>query len=183
MKQAFLINDRIQLRAVEPSDLDIMYDLENDPTMWDVSSFTVPYSRYVLRQYIEQSQCDVFADKQLRLMIARREDRKVIGTIDLTDFVPLHGRAAVGIAIHQDHRNQGYATDALMLLRQYAFDFLSLKQLYAHIPANNEASLKLFERCGFVKSGLLKEWVLTDDSFKDVVLVQCINPKKNRACI
>ena len=51
MKQSFLTNDRIYLRAVEPEDMDIMYEMENDPSMWDISNFTVPYSRYVLRQY------------------------------------------------------------------------------------------------------------------------------------
>lgn len=56
MKQSFLINDRIYLRAVEPEDIDIMYEMENDPLMWDISSFTVPYSRYVLRQYIDVSE-------------------------------------------------------------------------------------------------------------------------------
>ena len=45
MKQSFLTNERIYLRAVEPEDLDIMYEMENDPSMWDISSFTVPYSR------------------------------------------------------------------------------------------------------------------------------------------
>ena len=65
MKQSFLINDRIYLRAVEPEDIDIMYEMENDPLMWDISSFTVPYSRYVLRQYIEGSQSDMFADKDV----------------------------------------------------------------------------------------------------------------------
>lgn len=53
MKQSFLTNERIYLRAVEPEDLDIMYEMENDPSMWDISSFTVPYSRFVLKQYIE----------------------------------------------------------------------------------------------------------------------------------
>ena len=62
MRQSFLMNDRIYLRAVEPEDMDIMYEMENDPSMWDISNFTVPYSRYVLRQYIEGSQCDVFAE-------------------------------------------------------------------------------------------------------------------------
>ena len=37
MKQSFLNNDRIYLRAVEPEDLDIMYEMENDPSMWDIS--------------------------------------------------------------------------------------------------------------------------------------------------
>lgn len=72
MRQSFLMNERIYLRAVEPEDMDIMYEMENDPSMWDISNFTVPYSRYVLRQYIEGSQCDVFADKQLRLMMVRK---------------------------------------------------------------------------------------------------------------
>lgn len=43
MKQSFLINDRIYLRAVEPEDMDVMYEMENDPSMWDISNFTVPY--------------------------------------------------------------------------------------------------------------------------------------------
>ena len=90
MRQSFLMNDRIYLRAVEPEDMDIMYEMENDPSMWDISNFTVPYSRYVLRQYIEGSQCDVFADKQLRLMMVRKSDQCILGTIDITDFVPLH---------------------------------------------------------------------------------------------
>ena len=82
MKQSYLTNERIYLRAVEPEDMDIMYEMENDPSMWDISNFTVPYSRYVLRQYIEGSQCDVFADKQLRLMIVSKSDHGILGTIE-----------------------------------------------------------------------------------------------------
>ena len=37
MKQSFLSNDRIYLRAVEPEDMDVMYEMENDPSMWDIS--------------------------------------------------------------------------------------------------------------------------------------------------
>ena len=139
MRQSFLMNDRIYLRAVEPEDMDIMYEMENDPSMWDISNFTVPYSRYVLRQYIEGSQCDVFADKQLRLMMVRKSDQCILGTIDITDFVPLHSRGEVGIAVHKDYRQQGYATDALKLLCEYAFDFLSLSQLCSRLVASFNA--------------------------------------------
>ena len=151
MRQSFLMNERIYLRAVEPEDMDIMYEMENDPSMWDISNFTVPYSRYVLRQYIEGSQCDVFADKQLRLMMVRKSDQCILGTIDITDFVPLHSRGEVGIAVHKDYRQQGYATDALKLLCEYAFDFLSLSQLYAHVTTDNDVCVKLFTSCGFVQ--------------------------------
>lgn len=177
MKQNFLMNDRIYLRAVEPEDMDTMYEMENDPSMWDISNFTVPYSRYVLRQYIENSQCDVFADKQLRLMIVGRLNNKVLGTIDITDFVPLHSRGEVGIAVHKDYRQQGYATDALKLLCEYAFDFLSLTQLYAHVVVDNEACVKLFTSCGFVQCGLLKSWLQIEGRYKDVALFQSLNPR------
>ena len=160
MKQSYLTNERIYLRAVEPEDMDIMYEMENDPSMWDISNFTVPYSRYVLRQYIEGSQCDVFADKQLRLMIVSKSDHDILGTIDITDFVPLH------------------ATDALKLLCEYAFGFLSLKQLYAHVAVDNEVCLKLFASCGFTQCGLLKNWLQVEGCYKDAVLLQCLNPRK-----
>ena len=99
METTFLTNDRLYLRAVEPEDLDLMYEMENDPSMWSVRSFTVPYSRYMLTQYIVATQSDVFADKQLRLMIMRKADHKVLGTLDLPAFDPLLLRSAVGIAI------------------------------------------------------------------------------------
>lgn len=178
MAQTFLKNDRVYLRAVEPEDLDTMYEMENDPSMWDISSFTVPYSRYVLKQYIESSQNDMYADKQLRLMIVRREDNRTLGTIDITDFVPLHSRGAVGIAVHKNYRRQGYASDALGLLCEYAFKFLFVHQLYAHIAVDNEPSVRLFSSCGFTQCGLLKDWIVTAEGHKDVWFMQCINPAR-----
>lgn len=172
MATSFLLGEQVYLRAVEPKDLDVMYDMENDPAMWDISSFTVPYSRHVLLEYIKNNQCDIFSDKQIRLMVARRSDNLVVGTIDVTDFVPLHRRGAVGIAIHQNYRGQGYASEALKLLCEYAFNFLNLNQLYAHVACDNLASLSLFFSAGFEQCGFLKEWLFLEHKSKDVVLLQ-----------
>ncbi|WP_321437530.1 GNAT family protein [uncultured Bacteroides sp.] len=175
MKRNYLSNDKIYLRAPEPEDLDLMYNMENDPSSWDVSCFTVPYSRYVLRQYIEASQCDIFADKQLRLMMISRENNQVIGTIDLTDFVPMHSRAGVGIAVKKDFRQQGFAHQALELLISYSFEFLHLRQLYAYVSVRNEASRKLFISCGFTQVGVLKDWLRVKDGYEDAFFMQLIN--------
>ncbi len=174
MKPSYFVSERVRLRAMEPEDLEIMYAMENDPQTWDVTNFSVPYSKYVLRQYMENSQCDMFADRQLRMMIVRREDNAVVGTIDITGFAPMHSRGEVGIAIRKEYQGNGYASDALRLLCDYAFGFLFLKQLVVHVAADNEASLRLFGSCGFVQCGLLKEWWFAGGKFKDVVLMQCI---------
>lgn len=86
MKHIYFVNERIRLRAMEPEDLELICEMENDPQQWDISNFTVPYSRYVMKQYMENSQCDMFSDKQLRMMVVRLEDHATIGTIDITDF-------------------------------------------------------------------------------------------------
>ena len=111
-------------------------------------------------------------------MIAGKSDHRILGTIDITDFVPLHSRGEVGIAIHKDYRGQGYAADALKLLCEYAFDFLSLNQLYAHVAVDNEVCMKLFTSCGFIQCGLLKNWLQVEGRYKDAALLQCLNPKK-----
>lgn len=174
MEKSYLSNERIYLRAVEPEDLELLYRVENDPSLWEVSSFTTPYSRFVLKQYIENSQNDVFSDKQLRLMIVRQSDHIALGAIDLTDFLPLHSRAAVGVALLKEYRHGGYGKDALTLLCTYVFDFLQLKQLYAQIPVDNEASIALFASCGFVRCGLLKAWLQITGTYKDAVVMQCV---------
>lgn len=172
MNASFLTGERLFLRAVEPEDLSVLYTMENDPSMWDISCFTVPYSRYVLRSYIENSQCDMFADKQLRLMMVSKSDGSTLGTLDLTDFVPLHRRAEVGIALLRAFRGQGYASEALHLLCDYAFRFLQLHQLSAYVASDNADSLRLFRSCGFEEAGLLRDWILTPDGYRDVVLFQ-----------
>ncbi len=70
----------IRLRAPEPEDLEVMFRFENATDVWEMSNTTGPYSRFQLKQYIEQTQNDLFADRQLRLMI-ENGNRQVVGIV------------------------------------------------------------------------------------------------------
>lgn len=168
----YFVSKHVWLRALEPEDLEVLYEMENDPQTWDITNFTVPYSRFALRQYIENVQNDMFADRQLRLMIVSRSDNQIIGTVDITDFEPRHARGEVGIAVRHAYQGKGYATETLHLLCKYAFGFLRMHQLTAHVAVDNEASIRLFSTCGFVQCGLLKEWWCVSGIYKDVILMQ-----------
>ena len=52
---------RVRLRAMEPEDLDILYRIENDMSLWDVGNTNVPYSRYALHDYIAHASHDIYA--------------------------------------------------------------------------------------------------------------------------
>ena len=171
-----LKGEHIQLRALEPEDLEYLYALENDPDIWEISGTLTPYSRKVLRAYLETAHQDIYQAKQLRLAIAG-EDESAIGLIDLYDFDPRHLRAGIGIVISQsEHRNQGFGGEALTLLCSYAFKVLDLHQLYAGVSADNLRSIHLFEKLGFKQNGVRKDWLRSASGFKDELFFQKIRP-------
>ena len=166
-----LQKDGYRLRAPEPEDLDCMMQFENTPSLWEVSNATGPYSRFYLKQYIESNKNDLYADNQLRLMIESPE-KKVVGIIDIFNFEPFHNRVEVGIVIADHSRRQGIGLLALELLTKHCFDYLGIHQLYAFIDVTNEASRRLFQRCGFEECGYMKDWMRTGKNYRDVVMVQ-----------
>ncbi len=172
LNASLLTNGTILLRAPEPTDLDILYNMENNTALWFVSGNTAPYSRYQLKQYIEQSQHDFYTDRQIRFMIVRIQDNTVLGSVDLTDIDPYNGRAEIGIALLTEYRQQGLASMALKILMQYAAQVLRLHQLYCHIPAGLDQSINLFSSNGFAQSGTLKDWLVKENRYSDVVVLQ-----------
>ena len=172
-----LQNENLSLRSPEPEDLEVLYKWENDTDVWKYGSAISPYSKFVLRQYIEDAQTDIFQSKQLRFMIVLHQNQTVVGTIDLYDFDSINSRCGVGIYIDKDWRIKGLAVQALNLLETYAFNFLKLNQLYAVIPQSNKASLSLFQHNEFKESGVLQQWISTEVTYEDATLVQKIKPQ------
>jgi len=169
---------KINLRALEPGDIDLLYKWENDRQIWQISDTIAPFSKFILQKYLDNSHLDIYQTKQLRLMIdlTEKDDCQTVGAIDLFDFNPIHLRAGVGILIGgNEDRNKGVATLALKELIHYAFSMLNLHQLYCNIQTENKISLRLFEKAGFVIVGIKKEWLKSHDCYKDEVLLQLIN--------
>lgn len=166
----------IYLRALEPEDLEFVFDIENDQTIWEFSNTQTPYSRFLIRQYLENAHQDIYEAKQLRLAICKNEDFKAIGLIDLFEYDPRNNRAGIGILIKEEgNRNQGIGSQALEILIDYSFKQLNLKQLFANINPQNEASVSLFANFGFEKIGIKKQWNLIDGVYKDEAMFQLIN--------
>lgn len=171
-----LKGQNIYLRALEPEDLEFIYSIENDESIWEVSHTQTPYSRFLVRQYLENAHQDIYEAKQLRLAICLKDSLETVGLIDLFDFDPQHSRAGIGILIQNtSDRNKGIGSEALQLLIEYAFSKLQLHQLYVNIGTDNEPSLQLFAKFGFQKIGIKKQWNKVNNVYKDEALFQLIN--------
>lgn len=173
-----LKGNTIYLRALEPEDLEFVYGIENDEAIWEVSNTQTPYSRFLIRQYLENAHQDIYEAKQLRLAICKMDGFEAIGLIDLFDFDPRNQRAGIGIVIkNSEHRGLGFGKESLELLIHYCFTQLQLHQLYANIDTENASSIKLFTNFGFQCIGVKKDWNRFRNHYSDEGLYQLINPK------
>ena len=167
-------DDKIYLRALEPTDLDDLYKWENDTTLWDVGNSISPYSRHQLWEYLQNYDGDIYKSHQLRLMIVETESDRNIGTLDFYDFDPFNNRGAIGILISSEFQNKGYGKRALSLTLQYATEYLGLHQCVAIIPHDNVKSIKLFQSVGFEITGRFKDWLRIGKEYKEAFMLQFI---------
>jgi len=170
---AFLKGNNIVLRALEPEDLDFLFETENNEDFWEVSGTTAPFSKFVLKQYIANAGQSIYEALQQRFVI--EVNKQPVGMIDLFDFNPDHRRAGIGILILPNFEGKGYAKEALKLIINYSFNTLQLHQLYANITSDNTRSIQLFSTLSFTQIGCKKDWILSNTTYKDELLFQLIN--------
>lgn len=166
----------IKLRALEPEDVDVLYEWENSTEFMRFGDIHLPFSKHLLRTYLDRSGEDFYQIRQLRMMIETLEaEARVVGHIDLFDFEPQHNKAALGMMIaHESDRGKGYASEALSGMLDYARDYLGLNQIYCTVQVWNETSFQLFESKGFERSGILRDWIRSPRGYEDVCLLQKI---------
>lgn len=166
-----LSDSKINLRALEPEDLELLYDWENMPQFWDTGNTRQPYSRFELKQYISQINKDIYESRQLRLMICDSATQQAVGTVDLFNFDPYHSRIELGLFVAPEFKGKGFATSALHLIEEYVFSFLKIHQLYSYIAGTNLAGITMFTKENF-SSVKLTSWIRTVEGYEDVVLFQ-----------
>jgi diamine N-acetyltransferase len=142
-----LATAEIKLRTLKDTDLDFLFSLENDKSLWAVSGTTEPFSLVQLANYISHAKQDIAIAEQFRFVIDWQG--KAIGCIDLYEYNFKKQNAGVGIVILKKYRRKGFAKQSLTLLIKYAWEKLHLKQLHTGIFSDNKASLALFQSVGF----------------------------------
>ena len=163
---------KLRLRALETSDLEIMYDTENDKSLWVYSNSTSPFSKHTLKKFIENYHLDIIEHKQVWLVIYDKLNS--YGFIDLFDYDNVSRRAGVGIIIFERFRSKGIGSLSLKLIEQHVLNHVPMHQLYANISSNNIDSISLFKKNGYSEVGVKKDWIFYNNKFYDELLFQKI---------
>ena len=140
-----LRSENILLRSLQVSDLDFLFEVENNTDNWKYGTENKQYTKEELTNYIANAKQDIATAGQYRFVIDFRNTS--IGFIDLFDYTI--NSAGVGVIIVKNYRRRGFAKEALQLLCTYSFKTLNLKRLDCNIEKDNLRSIKLFISCGF----------------------------------
>lgn len=168
-----IVGDKCTLRALEPSDLELLYLWENDTEVWRVSGSCAPVSRERLKHFIEEQNYDIYATRQMRLII--ESDGMAIGTLDIVEFDPQNSRFGIGILIYAaENRRMGFARSAIEAIKEYGRTTLFVNQIWASVAEDNKPSIELFLSCNFEQCGLRKAWLRRAEGYVDELEFQCL---------
>lgn len=168
-----LVNKNIRLRAVEPEDVELMFDVETDSSQWKVNGIMAPVSRHLLLQYALSYSAAPDKEGQLRLIIETKStDRSFpIGVADVFEIDALNGNASVAIYILPKYRNCGSGTESVEILSCYCRDILNLNVITARISSCNPASIRMFEKASFVTAGSIPRWFREGDTTHSLMIM------------
>jgi len=165
----FLQGERLYLREVRPEDVTERYHRwMNDP---DVTRFLecrfYPNSMEKLKEYVASRLGD--RDNVLLAMVLQEEHRH-IGNIKLGPIDWIHRTGDIGLLVgERDCWGQGYATEAIRVLTDYAFGTLNLMKLTAGAYDPNQGSIRAFQKAGFQIEGKRKRQYFCEGDYVDLV--------------
>lgn len=157
MKTIFVLGNKIYLGPLSKKDTlngYVEWINDQDTTIF-MGSGRFPMNTDDLNEYIKSYSLN--KDGML-LGIFSKKTSKHIGNISLHMIDWRNRNAEVGVILGDKHaRGKGYATEAICLVADHAFNKLNLRKLYAGMTKGNDASKRVFEKAGFKVEGILRE--------------------------
>ncbi len=176
MRNAVVVGERLYLRPLEANDAEVIaagHALEAD-TMMD--RLRIPHSPIAIANFIKN------INKQqppgyISLGVCLREDDRCIGIVEIFWIDYVHRNAGTGswINLVQD-RNQGYGTEAKMLLLEYAFERLNLHVLMSYVWEPNARSAAALLKQGYRSAGRYRLEDVRDGVYRDALLFDVVYP-------
>lgn len=173
-----LASERVTLRALTDDDVADLFAIFSDPEVmryWSSPPMMAESEAATLLREIREC----FREKNLfQWGVSDPTSGRVIGTCTLYRLEWPHRRAEVGFALRRSSWGKGLAAEALATLIAFAFDRMNLHRLEADADPRNARSLRLLERAGFQREGLLRERYRVSGEVQDAVVLGLLRTER-----
>ena len=109
-----------------------------------------------------------------------REGQRPIGSVYLRDIDRESKKAEFGIFIgEKEWLGRGIGEEAAKLILEYGFEELELHKIKLRVLADNKRAIASYRKAGFVEEGYLREELLLDGKYCDLIFMAKFHSKKN----
>jgi RimJ/RimL family protein N-acetyltransferase len=169
----------VRLRQLRHKDMQTMARLVTEQVVRYLVHVPYPYEIEDARRFINRSRRNFQLKKEQTFAIELVGNSSLVGVISLQKIDRINKNAQISYWIGKRYWNLGISTESVNLLIHYAFCVLRLHKVYANVLDTNIASIRVLEKNGLKKEGVLKHSLYKDDKFHDVVLYYKLNRKLN----
>lgn len=169
-----MASEKIRLRPICNGDLKLLFEWINDR---ELVVFNAPFrhvsetEHHAWFESINERQDMVF------FMIEDVESTTPIGSCQLLNIHQTHRSAELQIRIGRyDYQNKGVGSEAVRKLVEHGFRKLGLHRIGLHVFSTNERAIRVYEKNGFSREGLLKQAAFIEGDWVDVVVMGQLNP-------
>ena len=161
---------RLTIRRVRSADLGDLLEVNGDDTVTRFLPYPTWKTAADAQFWFDRMAALQAAGGTAQYVIEHRELARVIGSCLLFRHEPASGRAEIGYVLGRAHWGQGLMLEAMRGFVDHTFDTLGLRRLEADVNPLNLASVRLLERLGFVREGLLRQRWVTKGQVSDSLL-------------
>ncbi|MCM3617676.1 GNAT family N-acetyltransferase [Sutcliffiella horikoshii] len=171
-----ILTDRLYLRIFEESDAETVQVLCNNINIYKSTLYLpFPYSLNDALGWMKNHQKNFEEDCSYEFAITDRINGNLFGAISLTNNQKFnHGEIAYWIG--EEYWGKGYGTEAAKAIIDFAFKEKKLHKVFARYFKSNPASGRIMQKVGMVQEGLLKDQVVKDGKYEDLIYYGIINP-------
>ncbi len=156
---------RIALRTIDIKDKERLQQLGNNIKLWNNlrDYFPHPYTEKDAIAFI-----NMLSKKKKKTDFVIEFEGQFIGMIGYIQQIDVHQHTAeIGYWIGEPYWGKGLTTEAVEALCRFCFEKVGLKKLYARTFAFNKGSMRVLEKCKFIKEGILKNEIFKNGQYHD----------------
>jgi RimJ/RimL family protein N-acetyltransferase len=175
---AFLIGERLYLRPFEKEDLVYVRKWSNDPQVRRLTGEVTPMSQAAAEEWYERAKAD---RDRVWFTIVLKEGERPIGECGLLRMFPAWRQTDLSIILgEKDTWGQGYGSEAIRLLLDYAFGNLNMHRVSLGVVGFNEHALRFYEKVGFRREGVQRDGYYCDHRYSDFVMMGILEDEFRR---
>lgn len=169
-----LIGETITLRPFRSEDADPLWQSLDNETINRLTGTHATFTREQIENYIA-NQIKADDDERASFIIEATAEKRAVGEVVINDIDPDNRSGNIRIALFDEADfGKGYGTQAMRLMVDYGFRELKLHRITLGVYAFNPRAIRVYEKIGFVKEGVLRDSLYWDGEYIDEITMSIL---------